>query len=179
MNIEKTRAISLIESVILEKLDEVGQCARSEVRGRMEEIDALTAALEAYRKATDWTAAKRLVLPMTLPGLNDYITAERSHRQSGAAMKRKWQRDVALVMRQQLRQPLREPVIMRYTWVEKDRKRDKDNISSFGRKVIQDSFVKDLKALRNDGWSNIESFSDRFIVDKSRPRVEIEILEAK
>lgn len=138
MNIEKTRAISLIESVILEKLDEVGQCARSEVRGRMEEIDALTAALDAYRRTPDWTAAKRLVLPMTLPGLNDYITAERSHRQSGAAMKRKWQRDVALVMRRQLRQPLREPVIMRYTWVEKDRKRD-----------------------------------------KSRPRVEIEILEAK
>lgn len=107
MNIEKARAISLIESVILEKLDEVGQCARSEVRGRMEEIDALTAALEAYRKATDWNQSRKIILPMTLPGLNDYITAERSHRQSGAAMKRKWQRDVALVMRRQLRRPLR------------------------------------------------------------------------
>lgn len=176
---DKDRIIALVESVILDKLDEVNRCARSEVRGRMEEIDALTAALDVYRQTPDWTAAKRLVLPMTLPGLNDYITAERSHRQSGAAMKRKWQRDVALVMRRQLRQSLREPVIMRYTWVEKDRKRDKDNISSFGRKVIQDSLVKDLKALRNDGWANIDSFSDRFMVDKSRPRVEIEILEAK
>ena len=178
MNIEKARAISLIESVILEKLDEVGQCARSEVRGRMEEIDALTAALEAYRKATDWNQSRKIILPMTLPGLNDYITAERSHRQSGAAMKRKWQRDVALVMRRQLRRPLREPVIMRYTWVEKNRCRDKDNISSFGRKVIQDALVKDLKALRNDGWANIDSFSDRFMVDKSRPRIELEIVEA-
>jgi len=51
LNIEKARAISMIESVILEKLDEVGQCARSEVRGRMEEIDALTAAL-ARRSST-------------------------------------------------------------------------------------------------------------------------------
>lgn len=67
---------------------------------------------------------------------------------------------------------------MRYTWVERDRKRDKDNISSFGRKIIQDAMVKDLRVLRNDGWANIEGFSDRFLVDKSCPRVEIEILEA-
>lgn len=176
---DKDRIINLVESVILDKLDEVNRCARSEVRGRMEEIDALTDALDVYRQTPDWTAAKRLVLPMTLPGLNDYITAERSHRQRGAAMKRKWQLDVALVMRRQLQRPLREPVIMRYTWVEKNQRRDKDNISSFGRKLIQDALVKDLKALRNDGWANIDSFTDRFIVDKSRPRVEIEILEAK
>lgn len=163
----------------MRKVNRAKLCAGAEVTEHLEVVDALTAALDAYRRTPDWTAAKRLVLPMTLPGLNDYITAERSHRQSGASMKRKWQRDVALVMRQQLRQPLREPVIMRYTWVEKNQCRDKDNISSFGRKVIQDALVKDLKALRNDGWSNIDSFSDCFIVDKSRPRVEIEILEAK
>lgn len=120
----------------------------------------------------------KIIIPFTLPGLNDYIEAERSHRQSGAAMKRKWQREVALVMRRQLRRPLREPVIMRYTWVEGNRRRDKDNISSFGRKVIQDALVKDLKALRNDGWANIDSFSDRFLVDQSRPRIELEIVEA-
>ncbi len=175
---DKDRIIDLVESVILDKLDEVNRCAKSEVRGRMEEIDALTAALDVYRQMPDWTAAKRLVLPMTLPGLNDYITAERSHRQSGASMKRKWQGDVALVMRRQLRRPLREPVIMRYTWVEKNQRRDKDNISSFGRKIIQDALVKDLKALRNDGWANINSFSDRFMVDKSQPRIELEIVEA-
>lgn len=174
---DKDRIIDLVESVILDKLDEVNRCARSEVRGRMEEIDALTAALDVYRQTPDWTAAKKLVLPMTIPGLNDYITAERSHRQSGAAMKRKWQRDVALVMRRQLRRPLREPVIMRYTWVEKNQRRDKDNISSFGRKIIQDALVKDLKVLRNDGWKDIDGFSDRFLVDKHHPRVEIEIVE--
>lgn len=163
----------------MRKVNRAKLCVGAEAGEHLEVADALTAALDAYRRTPDWTATKRLVLPMTLPGLNDYITAERSHRQSGAAMKRKWQRDVALVMRRQLRQPLREPVIMRYTWVEKNRCRDKDNISSFGRKVIQDALVKDLKALRNDGWSNIDSFSDCFIVDKSRPRVEIEILEAK
>lgn len=176
---DKDRIIALVEAEIMRKVNRAKLCVGAEVTEHLEVADALTAALDAYRRTPDWTAAKRLVLPMTLPGLNDYITAERSHRQSGASMKRKWQRDVALVMRRQLRQPLREPVIMRYTWVEKNRCRDKDNISSFGRKVIQDALVKDLKALRNDGWSNIDSFSDCFIVDKSRPRVEIEILEAK
>lgn len=120
----------------------------------------------------------RIVIPFPLPGLNDYITAERANRQKGAAMKRSWQRKVMLVLKRQLRGPLREPVVMHYTWVEKDRRRDKDNISSFGRKVIQDALVE-LHALRNDGWSNIEGFSDRFLVDRKSPRVELEIEEGR
>lgn len=118
-----------------------------------------------------------VIIPFPLPGLNEYIEAERAHRQKGAEIKRQWQRAVALALRQQLRAPLREPVTMRYTWYERDRRRDKDNISGFGRKVIQDALVRELHVLQNDGWSNIEGFSDRFRVDKARPRVEIEIVE--
>ncbi len=118
----------------------------------------------------------KLVIPFALPGLNEYIAAERANRQKGAALKRKYQRAVMLALKKQLRGPLREPVFMRYTWVEKDRRRDKDNISSFGRKVIQDALVE-LHALKNDGWANIEGFSDRFLVDRKTPRVEIEIEE--
>lgn len=66
------------------------------------------------------------------------------------------------------------PVIMRYTWYEPNRKRDKDNISSFGRKCIQDALVK-AGVLKNDGWNEIESFSDKFFVDKKNPRIEVEI----
>lgn len=123
--------------------------------------------------------AVTVIIPFPLPGLNEYIEAERSHRQKGAAMKRKWQKAVAAALRRQLRGPLQEPVIMRYTWYEWDRRRDKDNISAFGRKVIQDAMVRDLRVLKNDGWANIESFSDRFRVDKLHPRIEIEIEEAK
>lgn len=120
----------------------------------------------------------RLTIPFTLPGLNDYIAAERKHRQKGAEMKRQWQQAVKLALKRQLRgRRLREPVVMGYTWVEKDRRRDKDNLSSFGRKVIQDALVE-LGALRNDGWINIEGFTDKFQVDKNHPRIEIEITEA-
>ncbi|MFR1801753.1 MAG: hypothetical protein ACLSWS_06840 [Faecalispora jeddahensis] len=120
----------------------------------------------------------KIIIPFALPGLNDYIEAERAHRQKGAALKRKCQRDIAAVLKKQVKGPLREPVVMRYTWVEKDRRRDKDNVSSFGRKIIQDTLVS-MNALRNDGWANIAGFSDEFRVDKKRPRVEIEILEGQ
>ena len=81
-----------------------------------------------------------------------------------------------MAIRHQIKRPLREPVIMDYMWIERDRRRDKDNICGFGRKVIQDAFVQ-VHALRNDGWANIKNFSDDFCVDKKRPRVEIEIRE--
>ena len=63
---------------------------------------------------------------------------------------------------------------MVYHWYEKDRRRDKDNICAFGRKVIQDALVK-ARFLRNDGWKNIAGFEDRFYVDKDKPRVVVEI----
>ena len=120
----------------------------------------------------------KLTIPGPLPGLNEYIEAERSHRQKGAAMKRQVQRVVELCAKKQLRgfQP-KAPIWMKYTWYERNKKRDKDNISSFGRKVIQDGLVK-AGVLENDGWAQIEGFSDEFRVDAKRPRVEVEIEEA-
>lgn len=118
----------------------------------------------------------KLILPFTFPGLNDYIDAERSHRQKAAKMKREWQNAVMFCIRRQIREKFTRPVHMRYLWVEKDRRRDKDNVAAFGRKVIQDALVK-ARVLENDGWANIVGFSDAFEVDKKRPRVEVEIVE--
>lgn len=118
-----------------------------------------------------------MIIPFSLPSLNEYIDAERTHRQRGANFKKKHQRAVILALKRQIRGPLREPVTLHYTWVEKDRRRDKDNICGFGHKVIQDALVE-MHALKNDGWPNIEGFTDTFWVDKNRPRIEIEIEEA-
>lgn len=119
----------------------------------------------------------KLVIPGPLPGLNDYIDAERSHRQKGANLKRSTQKIVELCAKKQLRgfHP-KGPVWMSYTWYERDKRRDKSNICAFGRKVIEDGLVK-AGVLKNDGWANIEGFSDRFAVDKNNPRAEIEIEE--
>lgn len=120
----------------------------------------------------------KLVIPFALPGLNELIAAERQHRQKAAKLKREHQRAVELCIRSQLRRPLREPVTMHYLWCEKDRRRDKDNISSFGRKIIQDALVS-VHALQNDGWANIDGFTDSFSTDKKRPHIEIIIEEAE
>lgn len=117
----------------------------------------------------------RLSIPGRLPGLNEYIAAERQHRQAAAKLKREAQRAVEWCARSQLRGVhFVRPVQMRYRWYERDRRRDKDNVSAFGRKVIQDALVC-AKVLKNDNWACIDGFSDEFCVDRKRPRIEVEL----
>ena len=93
-------------------------------------------------------------------------------------MKKQTERLIMLCAKAQLRGVSFDgPVVMRYTWYEPNRRRDKDNVSSFGRKCIQDALVR-AGVLQNDGWGEIDSFSDRFFVDKKKPRVEVEIMPA-
>lgn len=58
---------------------------------------------------------------------------------------------------------------IRYRWIEKDRRRDKDNIS-FAKKFIQDALI-DAQILPDDGWKWIEGFEDHFAVDRKNPRM--------
>lgn len=111
-----------------------------------------------------------------LPGLNDYITAERTNRYKGAAMKRQSETIVLHAARSLGKYRPDGKVRMVYRWYEQTQRRDKDNISSFGRKVIQDALVKG-GWLANDGWKNIEDFEDKFFVDRKNPRIEVEIWE--
>ena len=69
-----------------------------------------------------------------------------------------------------------KPVKIHYVWHEKNRLRDLDNVSSFGRKVIQDALVK-CGTLEGDGWKHVTGFTDAFYCDKSNPRIEITIEE--
>ena len=118
-----------------------------------------------------------LTIPGKLHNLNDYISAERSNRYTGAQMKKSDQDIVIYYAKKQLEGiSIEKPVFMEYTWHEPNRQRDKDNISSFGRKVIQDGLVK-AGVLRGDGWSHIAGFSDRFKVDRKNPRIEVLIRE--
>ena len=120
-----------------------------------------------------------LTIPGTLPNLNDYIAAERTNRHKGAKMKADSGNIVAVAIRRCLRGVrIENPVFMEYLWVEPNKRRDKDNISSFGRKVIQDSLVQ-CGVLKDDGWKYVVGFSDRFEVDKKNPRVEVLIKEVE
>ena len=109
--------------------------------------------------------------------MNDFIRADKASRYKGGDLKRKNQDIVSLYIRNQLRGiHITKTVFMKYTWVEKDKRRDLDNISSFGRKVIQDALVN-CGVLKNDGWDQIFGFTDTFCVDKDHPRIEVTITE--
>ena len=119
----------------------------------------------------------KLVIDTTLNGLNDYQYACRSHFSKGNKMKREQVWIVSLYIIQQLKDVhITKPVRIDFHWYEPNRKRDLDNISSFGRKVIQDALVE-TNVLKNDGWFFVKGFSDSFFVDKEHPRVEVFINE--
>lgn len=114
-----------------------------------------------------------------LPGMNEFIDANRRNYHAGAKMKKEAEYIVTVCARKTLRRwRASGPVFMRYVWYEPNQKRDLDNISGFGRKIIQDALVK-AGYLKNDGWRDIIGFSDEFRVDKKEPRIEVYIEEVQ
>lgn len=119
----------------------------------------------------------KIIIPGTLPGLNDYIDAERSNKYQAAKLKRQTEEMIVMCIWEQMPGvEISEPVHIEYHWYEPNRRRDKDNIA-FAKKFIQDALVK-AGVLANDGWQEIVSFADRFKVDKDNPRVEVIIESA-
>ena len=120
----------------------------------------------------------RLIVPGPLPGLNEYIEAERRNKYAAANMKRRTESAIISAAKEQLRGVrLTRPVVMRYTWVERNRRRDRDNVA-FARKFVQDALVR-CGVLRGDGWKEIAGFTDAFAVDRERPRVEVTLREVE
>ncbi len=72
----------------MRKLNRAKLCGIAEVAEHLEVDDALAAALDAYRNSTDLTRLRKLIIPGRLPGLNEYITAERSKKYAGARMRK-------------------------------------------------------------------------------------------
>jgi Holliday junction resolvase RusA-like endonuclease len=107
-----------------------------------------------------------------LTDLNTYINAERTHRQSGAKIK-KSNTDLCLWQLKGLK-PIAGLHIIHFKWYMPNKMKDPDNIS-FAKKYILDAMVK-AGIIENDGWRNIAGFIDEFEVD-SKPKIEIEFKE--
>lgn len=85
----------------------------------------------------------KLTIPGLLPGLNEYVDAERGAKgkYKAAAMKKQAENVIGYMIKTQLRGVrFTRPVVIHYTWIEPNRRRDKDNIA-FAKKFIQDSLV--------------------------------------
>lgn len=121
----------------------------------------------------------RLTIKGRLPGLNEYTTACRRNAFVGAKMKKESQQAVYLEVLTQLKGVrITRPVELAYTWHELNRRRDHDNVSGFGHKVIQDALVE-AKVLKDDGWNEVIGYSDSFKADPKNPRIEVEIREVE
>jgi Holliday junction resolvase RusA-like endonuclease len=109
-----------------------------------------------------------------LDSMNDLIRACRTNPHVGAKMKRDNEALVALYARRLT--AMRSPVRVHFTWVEKNARRDPDNVRA-GAKFILDQLVRS-GILSDDSQAHIAGLSDTFAVDKANPRVEVTLEEA-
>lgn len=118
---------------------------------------------------------QEFTIPGRLPGANEYQGAARKNRYIASNMKRE-STDAAKAAARHL-VPVSGPVNVRFTWIEPNMRRDKDNIR-FGAKFILDGLVE-AGILKDDGWTYINELSDRFYVNKRDPRVVVQIEEVR
>lgn len=111
------------------------------------------------------------------PGLNDIVKAAKKHWAAYAKEKKALTRFVEILFRAHGCKPVGKPCIVRFTWVEPDRRRDLDNITA-GQKFCFDGMVA-AGVLPNDGWKWVHGIEHRFAVDKDNPRVIVEVMDAE
>ena len=118
----------------------------------------------------------QIIVPHRFETLNAFIDANRKGKgrwNGGNSMK---QKDQAIIRKYLPDIRIKKPVYLDYTFYEKDRKRDLDNVSGYFHKIFQDALVE-AGILKNDNWEHIRGFSDRFYVDRRFPHIEIVVRE--
>lgn len=120
--------------------------------------------------------SKRFFIHGQLPTLNEYTKVSRGNIYASAGMKKKAEELIMWEIRSQLNNwKTDNPVFIVFRWVEKNRKRDHDNVA-FAKKFIQDALVKQ-GVLKGDGWRDVVGFIDLFGIDKENAGVEVLLLE--
>ncbi len=105
----------------------------------------------------------KLWVPGPLPGLNELLAAAKSGRGKGNAysrLKSAWT-DAVIYACRAAKLKKAERVRLHFLWLERDRRRDPDNVAAGGRKLVLDGLVK-AGVLPGDGWKNVVGWSDSF-----------------
>ena len=112
----------------------------------------------------------------SLPTLNEYTEVTRSNLYASAKMKKDAEERIIWEIRSQLKGwKTQGKVYVLFKWIEKNKRRDKDNVS-FAKKFVLDALVKS-GTICNDSWRYIEGFADQFDVDPKHHGVQVDILE--
>ena len=102
----------------------------------------------------------KVKIPIKMPTLNDYIDAckiQRGRWNKGNQIKQQYQQELYYYL---CKLPtLKPPIKIRYTWIEKNKRRDLDNVSAIGRKFILDTLQLCGK-LKNDNLNYVVGSTD-------------------
>ena len=112
----------------------------------------------------------KFFVPGPIPGWNEAFAAANANRYKGNTLKKKWTDAVAWHVKA-AKIPKMDQAYFIFTWCEKKRNRDPDNIAS-SKKYVLDGLVL-AGVLENDGWHQILGWEDTFLVGKPGVNVEI------
>lgn len=96
------------------------------------------------------------------PSLNEYIAAERGHRQAAAQMKRDFTSVAQYAVTGEEPVDLRPPMSVTFVWYRKNALTDLDNVS-FGQKFVLDGMVK-AGIIRDDNMNMITKLTHECMV---------------
>lgn len=114
-------------------------------------------------------------IPGKLPSLNEWTRACKSHYANAGKLKREVEEKIGWCIKQGRIKPVKGRINVYFTWIEPNMKRDKDNIA-FAKKFILDA-LQTMGIISNDGWKVINGFEDTFRLNRTHPRIIVEIEE--
>lgn len=117
--------------------------------------------------------SEKIIIEGRLPSLNTLIAGMNKNRYIGNKIKQDNTKICETAFRTQCKNKY-EKVSINFLWVEKDKRRDKDNVAS-AKKFILDGMQK-AGIIKNDNWNGVEGFRDDFAIDKDNPRIEITLI---
>lgn len=112
-----------------------------------------------------------------LPSLNDYINVCRRNKYAAAKYKDNVDEEICREIKRQRIGAADTPVYIEFLWVEKDKRRDLDNIYS-AKKYILDA-MQTCGVIPNDNQRHVIGLVDSIEYDKENPRIEVTIHEIK
>ena len=118
----------------------------------------------------------RFTISGRLSGLNEIVNIARYNRFAGASQKKKETQRCQWAIIAGRVPTYQNPVVIKFVWIEKDLRRDPDNICA-GAKFVLDALVE-LGRIPNDTRKWIKGITHEFPEpDKKNPRVEVSIFE--
>jgi len=116
-------------------------------------------------------------IPGPLPGMNDIISASRTHWNKSRQQKKTFTNMCGMSVIAARVPVFKDPVHVEFAWYEKNQKRDRDNVSA-GAKFILDALVETGR-LKNDTAHWVRGISHTFPApDSKNPRVMVTIYDA-